>query len=103
MSTRSGTLRGARPVGLQVALVAVVAGLLVIGIAVAIWLPRTIDSTGYGPVLGTRDANATNQTPQEFAVPDYSIRSHGPNQMPRQIALRDYRIRPHGSNQMPKR
>jgi hypothetical protein len=103
MSAKSGALREARPRGLEVGLAAVVAVLLVIRIAVAIWFPRTITETGSGSVLGMPDAYVSNQTTQEFAARDYGIRPHGPNQMPKQMAVRHHRIRPHGLNQMPKR
>ena len=100
MSTRSGAYRQSHPIGLQVLLAAVVALLVVVGIALAVGLSGPIDATGSAPLEGAPGVHAPNQT---FAVPDYGIVPHGPDQMPKRFSATDYDIRPHGPNQMPKR
>jgi hypothetical protein len=102
MSARSGAFHEVRSQALHVGLVAVPTVLLAIGIAVAIWFPRTMADRGSVVVPHVTHAYSTNQT-KESVLPEYRIRPHGPDQMPKRPRIHDSWIGPHGSDQMPKR
>jgi hypothetical protein len=101
MSARSGALHEVRPQARHVGLAAVPTALLAIGIAVAIWFPRTMADTGSG-VVRHPHAYSSNQT-KESVLPEYRIRPHGFDQMPKRPGIHDRWVGPHGSDQMPRR
>jgi hypothetical protein len=102
MSARSGALHEVRPQALHIGLVAVPTALLAIGIAVAIWFPRTMADTGSGVVRHVPHAHSSNQT-WESVLPEYRIRPHGLDQIPKRPGIHGRWAGPHGSDQMPRR